>query len=419
MKVLCSSLAAFPTMPDANTKSFVFFDTPNNANVGRIAHGWPSELRKVGYAPSTEIWDFVLFSFAVCAADYSCHRDRSSDGWTREIELSVTMVAPERWNAQADPIQKMLRILTGDYWKVIFLPGGPPPSNGERQICDRDCVALLSGGLDSLIGGIDLRSQGRHPIFVSQLAHEDSARQRKYAATLDGAQWHQQWSHKVVFDGPQEPSTRARSMAFYGLAVLASSLLDDQSPEIFVPENGFISLNPPLLPGRMASLSTRTTHPLFMAMLQSLLASVGVGARLTMPYKFKTKGEMMSECLDPNLLAQYAADTTSCGRFRTYNRMHCGRCVPCMVRKAAFLSGGTVADTTHYKFPSLSNAAKGAADDPMAAACAVLTANDKGIDAFLGATLSFADPHDKAAYRGVAERGLSEIADLLARDGML
>lgn len=216
-----------------------------------------------------------------------------------------------------------------------------------------------------------------------------------YANALGGGDWHQQWSHKVVFSGKKETSTRARSMVFYGLAVLATSLLTVNRPDVLVPENGFISINPPLLSGRMASLSTRTTHPQFMALLQKLLDAIGVDAQLSMPYRFKTKGEMLAQCTDQALLTGYACDTTSCGRFRTYNRTHCGRCVPCMVRKAAIHRWG-LSDTTRYKFSALSGAGKTSADDPMAVACAVLTAEQRGIDSFLGATLTFASDAELA-----------------------
>ncbi|MDO8653486.1 MAG: Qat anti-phage system QueC-like protein QatC [Undibacterium sp.] len=419
MKVLCSSLDSLPNPLPPEIIAFTFFESGNSPNVGRIAHGWPVELRRAKYAPSTNIWDFVLFSLAVCAADLACLRRGSADGWTRKIELSVTLNEPAKWLSHTESIQGMLRILTGDFWIMKFLPGGPIPPQGTRELCDRDCVSLLSGGLDSLIGGIDLHSQNRAPIFVSQLAHEDSARQRTYATELGGGEWHQQWSHKIGFNGPHEPSTRARSMAFYGFAVLASSLIQSTEVDIFVPENGFISLNPPLLPGRMASLSTRTTHPLFMSMLQNLLTAIGINVRLQMPYRFKTKGEMLKECGNQTLLSKYASDSTSCGRFRTYNRTHCGRCVPCMIRKAAFMHWDAAADTTTYKFKSLTNAAKSAADDPMAAACAVLASQSKGIDSFLGATLSFADSQERSKYRDVAERGLVELGELLKRDGVL
>lgn len=61
-------------------------------------------------------------------------------------------------------------------------------------------------------------------------------------------------------------------MAFGLLA--AASLRDFQSlfghvPEntidLFVPENGFISINPPLTSRRLGSHSTHTTHPQFIA----------------------------------------------------------------------------------------------------------------------------------------------------------
>lgn len=418
MKILCSSINALPQSLSANTRAFTFLEASSRANIGRIACGWQRELEHAGYVPSIPVWDFMLFCFAVYAADVAVLRKGSADGWTRQIELDITLNDPGPWEANKVTAENMLRVLTGDFWTLQFLPGGPTPPRGQRQLCDRDCIALLSGGLDSLIGGIDVTAQGRKPIFVSQLAFEDSVRQITYAKALGGGDWHQQWSHKIVFKGKKETSTRARSMAFYGLAVLATSLLIIDRPEILVPENGFISINPPLLPGRMASFSTRTTHPQFMGLLQKLLDVVGVDAHLSMPYRFMTKGEMLVQCANQTLLASYACDTTSCGRFRTYNRTHCGRCVPCMVRKAAFQHWG-FSDTTRYKFSALSTAGKTSADDPMAVACAVLAVEQRGIDSFLGATLTFASDTDRPHYRRVVEHGLAELAALLRKDGVL
>lgn len=418
MKVICTSFDERPRSISGGSRVFTFFHPSDVAGTERIANGWPRELIAAGYSPSIEVWDFVLFCFAVCAADAVVPRKTTADGWTRNIELEVTLNDPEVWDGVQRAAEEMLRVLTGDFWTLRFRPGGPPPPRGQRRLCDRDCVALLSGGLDSLVGGIDAVTNGRHPIFVSQLAFEDSERQRRFAKALGGEDWHQQWSHRIDPSSPRETSTRARSMGFYALAVLATSLLTVQHPEILVPENGFISLNPPLVPGRMASLSTRTTHPQFMRLLQDLLHSVGVPARLQTPYQFKTKGEMMDECLNQRLLVQYASESTSCGRFRTYNRTHCGRCVPCMVRKAAFLHWGQP-DGTTYRFDKLDKAGKSAADDPMAVACAVLKSEARGIDAFLGAALSFAEVHERASYRRMAQAGLAELAALLRMDGVL
>lgn len=141
-------------------------------------------------------------------------------------------------------------------------------------------------------------SQGRRPIFVSQLAHDDSRRQASYATRLGGANAHWQWSHGINFSGQREPSTRARSLAFYAFAVLAASRIAGERVQVFVPENGFICINPPLVPGRVSSLSTKTTHPQFIAMMQELLNGIGVGVVFELPYRFKTKGQMLQECLN-------------------------------------------------------------------------------------------------------------------------
>jgi len=420
MKVLCTSVDHLPGTLAEGERAFTLFKSAKRAGVGTIAQGWRGSLKRKGFAPSVQAWDFVQFCLSVCAADLCCPRNTSADGWTRAIQLTVALYEPLRWAPWKAHAEALLKVLTGDHWTLHFVDGGVAPPNGRPQPLAHDCVCLLSGGLDSLIGGINLVNAGRRPVFVSQLAHEDSDRQRRYATLLGGGASHMQWSHGISFTGGREPSTRGRSLAFYGFAVLAASRVTAAPVQIIVPENGFICVNPPLVPGRVGSLSTRTTHPLFIAELQDLLDGLGIAVRLELPYRFKTKGQMLRECADQTLLSTVAADSTSCGRFRTYNRTHCGRCVPCMIRRAAFLAWGPGRDTTRYEFPSLVGSGKSSGpDDPMAAALAVLSARDRGLDRFLGATLAFASPAERGSYRQVLQSGLDELEALLQSDGLL
>lgn len=420
MTFLCTSVAHLPSALRDGERAFTLFKSAKRAGVGTIAKGWRGSLKRKGFAPNVQTWDFVQFCLSVCAADLAALRRTSADGWTRKIELTVGLCAPLHWTPLKAQVEAMLKVLTGDYWTLHFVEGGVPPPNGKPQPLDRDCVSLLSGGLDSLIGGINLVAQGRRPLLVSQLAHEDSDRQRRYAAALGGGATHMQWSHGISFAGKREPSTRGRSLAFYAFAVLAASKVAASPVQVFVPENGFICINPPLVPGRVASLSTRTTHPLFIEMLQELLNGLGITVRLELPYRFRTKGQMLRECEDQVLLSTFAADSTSCGRFRTYNRRHCGRCVPCMIRKSAFLAWEPGRDTTPYVYSTLVGSDKASGpDDPMAAALAVLTVREKGLDRFLGATLAFAPPEERTAYRQVLQAGIHELEALLQSDGIL
>lgn len=419
-KILCTSVDHLPEELTPDERAFTFFKSAKRDGVGTIAQGWRGSLKRKGFAPGANSWDFVQLCLAVCAADLACLRNTSADGWTRTIELTVSLHQPLPWLPWKEHIEGMLKVLTGDYWTLTFVDGGVQPPDGRKPAIAKDCISLLSGGLDSLIGGIDLVAQGRRPMFVSQLAHEDSARQRAYAAMLGGPDAHSQWSHGISFNGQRETSTRGRSLAFYAFAVLAASRLVTFPAEVHIPENGFICVNPPLVPGRVSSLSTRTTHPLFIQMLQELLDGLGVAVTLMLPYRFKTKGQMMRECQNQDTLRAWAADTTSCGRFRTYNRTHCGRCVPCMIRKAAFLAWDAPRDTTRYAHVSLADSGKSSGpDDAMAAALAVLSVHDKGLDRFLGGTLAFAPARERPAYRQVLGEGIAELEALLQRDSVL
>lgn len=419
-KILCSKVESIPQHLQPGERVFSYFKSAKRNDVGAIANRWHGSLKRAGFQPSPAVWDFVQFCLAVCSADLASPRSTSADGWTRTIQLTVGLCEPLQWLPLKQDLEEMLKILTGDYWTLVFNDAGVEPPQGDGTFLHNDCVSLLSGGLDSLIGGINLVAEKKHPLFVSQLAHKDSERQRRYAKLLAGPDSHYQWSHGISFRGAREPSTRARSLAFYAFAVLASTKINLPRPEIYIPENGFICINPPLVPGRVSSLSTRTTHPLFIGMLQHILNKLGISVELVLPYRLQTKGEMMRGCLNQEMLREFASDSTSCGRFRTYNRQHCGRCVPCLIRRSAFLAWKPGSDSTNYRFPSVVNSDKASGpDDPMAVALAVLEAKQRGLDRFLGGTLSFASIDERADYRRVLQQGLAELEAVLVQDQLL
>ncbi len=71
-----------------------------------------------------------------------------------------------------------------------------------------------------------------------------------------------------------------------------------------MPENGWISLNPPLTLNRLSSYSTRTTHPYFLGLMKQLWQSWGLEQELENPYRTLTKGQMVANCRNPQLLRQ-------------------------------------------------------------------------------------------------------------------
>lgn len=181
----------------------------------------------------------------------------------------------------------------------------------------------------------------------------------------------------------------------------------------YVCENGFIAINPPLTGARLGSLSTRTAHPEFLNRIRDVLAAAGLRVKLLNPYEHRTKGEMLKACADQALLKAHAAQSVSCGRYRVFNDKHCGRCVPCQVRRAAFLAWGEQ-DTTFYKFapPGKNDAEHSNFDDVRSVAMAVAEVRADGLDAWLGPALTYPKMGDTAPLRHLVRRGLDELAAL-------
>ena len=299
-----------------------------------------------------------------------------------------------------------------------------------------DCVSLLSGGVDSLVGAIDLCYSNKRPILVSKLVSGDRLFQNESASRLVTSENHIQWSFNARSPSAREGSTRARSIVFFAYAALVASSLASQRQSkkkvpIYVPENGFISLNLPLTPLRIGTLSTKTTHPTYLNGIQTIWDAVGINAELLSPfdYRFKTKGEILDQCLNKKLLTELIGRSTSCGRFGVYNHTHCGRCIPCIVRRAAFLRAG-LADTTEsssykefrgpYVFQKLALAAKEKTSvDIRAARRACLQVEMEGVERFIGAGLAFASAEERPKYVGVVQRGLMEIQALLDKHGAI
>lgn len=340
----------------------------------RLGHGIGQILGQLadrGMYPSETAVDLAILAAAVTAADTRISRvSDAQDSWTREIDLYCPVADPAKWTASTILLERILTFLTGDLWRIAFRPR----PKGMKELIERPAelvgstfksVCLFSGGLDSFVGGIDLLEEKKNPIFVSHYRDAGTSSQPACAARLgkvygDFAPRHVRAN--VSFDKHDLPglgaetTTRGRSFIFFALAALAADALKGGA-SIYVPENGLISLNVPLDPLRIGAWSTRTTHPFYMARWQELLDGLSIQARLTNPYRFHTKGEMLSSCKNSKLLRDSLDLTISCssytkGRWKGLSPGHCGYCTPCLIRRASIKAAfGT--DPTSYSIPDL------------------------------------------------------------------
>lgn len=331
--------------------------------------GVASQLSELQLVPSEVGIDFSLLGGAVYAADTRISRARyAQDGWTREITIVLPVSNRPLWESQRRVVERILKFLTGDHWTVLFRER---PERYSVLVGRLDlqlplerftAVNLFSGGLDSLVGAVDSLADGIAPLFVSHHGEGKSsvAQRRCFSRLADKFEGRdiKRLSSGICFpkdifpwEVAEESSTRGRSFLFFSQAAVAVTALSPGAP-IIVPENGLISLNIPVDTLRLGALSTRTTHPYYMGLWSELLLGVGVGSGVVNPYQMKTKGEMLSECRDVELLREMIPISVSCSN-PTHSRYaqdeidHCGQCVPCIIRRASIMSAFGEDDTLY------------------------------------------------------------------------
>ncbi len=409
----------------ASDLDVVLYERPKKAEQGSVGATVLQSIRHHKFNPAPRAWDFTSIALAVVTADLAGHRDTSSDGWAREFELYITVADQAFWSSQASLLEELLRFLTTDRWRLHFLGSGVLP-NPDREPTrpECECVVLLSGGLDSLVGAIDLAAVGKRPFAVSQSVRGDEQKQDDFAAAIGSGLQHIRLNHNADVPAPEAvPSQRARSIIFLAFGVMVATATAQyhagEALTLYLCENGLISVNPPLTSIRLGSLSTRTSHPFFIEKVQQVLDNAGLRVTLQNPYQFKTKGEMLVECRDQKLLTANAHLSTNCGRFKRFNYRHCGRCVPCLIRRAAFNRWGVVDKTTYvFQKLGLDDDDHARSDDVRAAAMAVANLQDNSIDELIGTALSFPISVDKAELKEVVRRGIEELQAFLSSQGV-
>jgi hypothetical protein len=431
---------SIPVAPDevATELKLVASNKRFDQGIGRAL----DDLPKLGVFPTEIGLDLLMLAAHVHAADTRISRTtESQDTWTREIRLIVPVSDTVRWMDAKELLDRMLNFLTGDRWNVGFRRRPErfvkavrkrPKINKPDRFTD---LSLFSGGLDSLIGAIDLLESGRVPLLISHAgdgATSDAQKtlynvlKKRYPnAPFARTRVWMNFPAGLVAGSAGEDTTRGRSFLFFACGVFAGSGLD-AAFTLKVPENGLVALNVPLDTLRLGSNSTRTTHPFYMSCWKNLVKILGITATVENPYWSKTKGEMIAECANLELLRVLIPDSMSCssptkGRWQGQGIQHCGYCLPCIIRRAA-IRRGLGSDATTYTLSDLdghplnTREAEGQQVRSFQVAIRRLEATPAIASALIYKSGPLVDQGDeqKQALAAVYSRGLLEVAAILA-----
>lgn len=388
--------------------------------------------------PSEEAVDLLQAAIAVYTADVRVLRSKAFDNWTRDFILHLPVRQTKLWESAAPTIEKMLSFLTGDHWKLEIRKTRRAkvkrPTEQQSPTFTKK-VSLFSGGLDSFAGAIDLLTQQEPVILVSHYTVGPLSEVQKQVYTLLDKTFPLLSKHLRFYVQPPKSSTkqtelttRSRSILFMSLAAAAASALGEHST-LYVPENGLISLNVPLTHTRTSSLSTRTTHPYFINLFQTVLGELGLGIQVETPYQFFTKGEMLASAKHQTLLRRGAPFTMSCSHPGVGRHVkggnpyqHCGYCVPCIIRRASMSTVGLDSGDP-YGIDILTDppsSERGTGRDFRAFEMALQRMAVSDFNPLLEVLNSgplLGNGNNLAAYVGVFQRGMEEVRRFLTNGG--
>lgn len=362
----------------------------------------------------------------VAAAVYCADRLTERPGtWTRSIEVSAPVREPDRWDAVRDQLVDTISFLSGDHWQLDVRPSAEPVSRPSEFADSVDAVCLFSGGLDSFTGALDLLADGKTVCLVGHhgAGQANQAQQglwRELARRHPGQTTLRQFFLQPGAPAPdqrrplaafREPSQRSRSLLFLAAGFTVAAGYGPEVP-LYIPENGLIGINVPLTGARAGSLSTRTTHPHFIAGLSECVRELGISNPIVNPFRTMTKGEILAACRDQETLRSLASATLSCAhpeaaRWAQAEQTNCGYCFPCLIRRASMHHVG-LDRAMDYTYDALSDATELAQEkgSDLRALIRSLNRPAKPTDVLRNGPVPAADV---PAFAGVYERGRREI----------
>lgn len=376
--------------------------------------------------------DLARLALLVWAADRSVLRAKGSVNWTaRDMSLTVPVSDPTTWTSLVPELEELLGFLSGDHWTLVFKRTRfPKETAAENQHPTAERVVLLSGGADSATGALLARTLPEEHLLLShhggngiKPVQTAVAKRIRELVPKGSTQSHIQLylarrqGQPNGYEFKSEPSTRTRSLLFLALGLATASVNDIP---LWIPENGFASLNPAMGADQLGSVSTKTTHPWFLSELSSIAQRAGAHHLIVNPFADQTKGEIF-QWVASNVGAANASKllslTDSCGftgrwHFGIGKDTHCGVCFGCLMRRASF-KAAKLKDRSAYASddPPTPNAASTLAARTLMPSLRAFVA--RGVTVYDVATMRLPAGYAPSAAYNLCQRGVAEMSHLV------
>lgn len=281
--------------------------------------------------------DVATVAEAVAFSDRFMTR-RRSQRWARRLLLKVPVFEIDVFEREKTRrlLMDTLCFLTGDDWEFTFVRRTRLTQSQQYLPLTAEqprYVVPFSNGLDSYAQAKLLETEhGTAAVLTVRAGKVSDGDSRITVPAVE-------ISRRFQAGHPREKSYRTRPFVYFCFAAIAA--VTSRAESIIIGENGQGSLGP-----SFAKFGNewpfRSTHPGYVARLQSLLSEVfAKPVRFEQPQLWRTKGQVLADLKQRNLIDKLQ-QTRSCS-LRPLQRLGfhgCGYCGGCMLRRVSFLAAG-------------------------------------------------------------------------------
>lgn len=292
--------------------------------------------------------DLLDIALSVCFTERDL-RKTALKNRIRNIYIDLPVREIDLWRANGWIVEKILSFLGGHEWHVSFIKSNLPTRNSiETSNEKKKQVVLHSGGMDSTCGLVSIRDEASDTQPVSFYTTQRNIQQviAKSLGFSSPSLLSARWLNKSTRRG--HSAFAYRSFLFLAMGALVA--FSFSAKILYQFENGFMAAAIPPCPNYYP---TRHAHPKFHEFFNMLLKKIGINVVISNPFRWMTKRQMVEmtyKVLGEVTAEQLLQKTQSCWFFNYFQfpsrfikekivlpgHIHCGICVPCIIRRVAF-----------------------------------------------------------------------------------
>ena len=292
--------------------------------------------------------DLLTLAAAVYVADLAAKREER-ESFVRDMRIDIPLVNHHVFAAHSETIAGILYLLSSDNWVINVLPKRGTQEQPMAWPAQAGTTLLFSGGLDSYSAAVELLEEDpdRELLLASHYTRNRviqnsqnelfrylqgtfPSRVERVAVRVTG-----QGSGDLSFpgDADREPTQRTRSFLFLTIGAIVARRKGFHEV-VVMAENGQMAIHAPLTAARLGGFSTRTAHPEFLHEMQELLSTIlAFQLSIANPFVYRTKAECIARIMTGH--QQTVQASVSCWSSARQAFAHCGKCVPCLIRRIA------------------------------------------------------------------------------------